>query len=137
MKLEVNRKEFFEDRTIGGMYIDSKWFCYTLEDKDRKLEDSGIKIPKETAIPRGKYKCTISYSNRFHKLMPHILDVPEFTGIRIHPGNTPDDTEGCILIGVRYDPQTHNILDSKIAYNDFYDRLIDGLRVREVWITIS
>ncbi len=89
MRLELQRNEFYDDRTIGGFYIDGKWAYFCLEDMDRRLEDRGVKIPGKTAIPRGKYKVTISWSNRFNRLMPHILDVPQFTGIRIHAGNNP------------------------------------------------
>lgn len=137
MQIELNRKEFYEDCTIGGFYINGEFFYYTLEDKDRHLEDGGIKVPKETAISRGKYKVTISYSNRFQKMMPQLLDVPQFTGIRIHAGNVANDIEGCILIGMKHDAPNHNILKSADAFNDFFPRLTKGLTEGEVWIEIS
>lgn len=136
MNLVLERKEFYEDRTIGMFYIDGEFAYYSLEDKDRYLEAGDIKIPKETAIPRGKYKVTISWSNRFKKLMPHILDVPQFVGIRIHAGNTPVDTEGCLLIGLEYDAKIHQILKSKLAFDDFFSRLEKGLLEGDVWIEI-
>lgn len=137
MNLEINRKEFFDDRCIGGFYINGKFAYYTLEDTDRKLEEGGIKIPKQTAIPRRKYKVTISFSNRFQRLMPHILDVPQFAGIRIHAGNTPENTEGCPLIGMEYDAPSHEIRKSKLAFDDFFPRLEAGLKEGEVWIEIK
>lgn len=140
MNLELNRKEFYPDRTIGGLYIDGEFAYYTLEDCDRHLEEGGVKIPKETAIPRGKYKVTISWSYRFQKMMPHILDVPQFTGIRIHSGNYPADTEGCILIGLEYDAKTHAILKSRDAFNDFFPKLGEALALHtldEVWIEVK
>ena len=137
MFLELERKELYDDRTIGGFYINGVWAYFTLEDKDRRLEEGGVKIPGMTAIPRGHYKVTISWSNRFHRFMPHILDVPNFAGVRIHTGNTPVDTDGCILIGLGHDVNTHNILKSQLAFDDFFPRLEKGLFDGDVWITIS
>ena len=136
MNLELERKEFYPDRCIGGLYIDGQFAYFTLEDVDRKLEEGGIKIPKMTAIPRGRYKVTISWSNRFNCLMPHILDVPQFTGIRIHAGNTPENTEGCPLIGMEYDAPSHEIRKSKLAFDDFFPKLELGLLGGEIWIEI-
>ena len=137
LKLELQRKEFYPDRTIGGFYINGKFCYFTLEDYDRRLEAGGQKVPGQTAIPRGRYRVTISYSNRYKKLMPQLLDVPDFTGVRIHTGNVPTDTEGCILVAMKYDAPTHNILDSRIAFEDFYCRLEEGLEAGEVWIEIT
>ena len=137
MNLELQRKEFYPDRTIGGFYINGKFAYYSLEDTDRHLEDGGVKVPKETAIPRGKYKVIISYSNRFKRMMPQLLDVPQFTGIRIHSGNTPANTEGCVLLGMRYAASDHIILDSQIAFDDFYGKLIEGVKEGEVCIEIT
>lgn len=58
-----------------------------------------IKVYKETCIPYGKYKVILSMSKRFGKVMPEVLNVKVFTGIRMHSGNTIHDTEGCILVG--------------------------------------
>ena len=146
MLLEVNRKEFYEDRTIGGLYINGHWGYFVLEDVDRQrvahdgstlIWASYLKIPKETAIPRGKYKLTISWSNRFRRLMPHILDVPDFTGIRIHIGNYPGDTEGCPIIGKERDVKTNNLLRSKEAFDEFFAQLESWLIKEDVWIEIS
>ena len=73
MELKIKRKEPYPDRSIGGFYIDGRWCYYTLEDTDRKLEEGGVKIAGKTAIPRGRYKMTISWSNRFRRLMPTSL----------------------------------------------------------------
>jgi hypothetical protein len=138
MNLELERKpkESLPDRCIGGFYIDGQFAYYSLEDTDRKVEEGGIKIPGKTAIPRGRYKVTISFSNRFQRLMPHILDVPLFTGIRIHAGNTPENAEGCPLIGMEYDAPSHEIRKSKLAFDDFFPKLEAGLKEGEVWIEI-
>ncbi len=84
------------DYTIGRMYIDGKYFCDTLEDTVRA---PGVKIPGKTAIPAGKYKIKLAESLHFKKLMPRLENVPGFTGVLIHSGNTAEDTEGCILVG--------------------------------------
>lgn len=85
--------------TLGKLYLDNVYFCNTLEDEDRRLEEGGRKEYGRTAIPRGRYEVVLSYSHRFRKVLPEILDVPGFSGVRIHGGNAADDTLGCILIG--------------------------------------
>jgi len=139
MNLELERKpEFsFQDRCIGGLYIEGVWFCYTLEDTDRKLEEGGVKIPGQTAIPRGRYKVIINYSNRFKRDMPLILDVPQFEGVRIHAGNTPESTEGCPLLGMEYDAPTHNILKSKIAFDEFFEILEKSLDEEDCYLEVK
>jgi hypothetical protein len=94
MIITIKRLYKSENSTIGEMTVDGKWECYTLEDKERE-----VKIKSETAIPKGTYKVIINKSNRFKKLLPLLLNVPNFEGVRIHPGNTNHDTEGCILVG--------------------------------------
>lgn len=93
------RSDFGENFTLGTFCFAGKFIGYTCEDKDRHLEVGGQKVPGETAIPRGYYRLTVSMSKRFGKLMPEILDVPQFSGVRVHGGNTKDDTEGCPLLG--------------------------------------
>jgi len=100
MKLKLERTGYGEVSTIGDLSINGAHFCWTLEDKDRALETSPeAKVLGKTAIPKGKYDVVIDYSQRFKCAMPHVLKVPGFMGIRIHPGNTSKDTEGCILVG--------------------------------------
>lgn len=94
MNIKVKRLHRTENSTIGEMFIDGKFECYTLEDKERE-----VKIKCETAIPKGTYKVIINYSNRLKKQMPLLLNVPGFEGVRIHAGNSNHDTEGCILVG--------------------------------------
>ena len=85
---------------IGDLFIDGEFFCYTLEDERRA---DGVKVYGETAIPTGTYNIKVTKSNRFKRLMPLLLDVPLFKGIRIHGGNTSKDTLGCILVAFNTD----------------------------------
>jgi hypothetical protein len=94
MVIKIKRLYKTDNSIIGELTIDGKFECYTLEDKERE-----VKIKSETAIPKGTYKVIINQSNRFKKLLPLLLNVPNFEGVRIHPGNTNHDTEGCILVG--------------------------------------
>jgi len=82
--------------TEGLLIINSRVFCFTLEDVVRPK--GGIKIPGKTAIPAGRYPIVVSLSNRFGREMPEILNVPGFVGIRMHGGNTSADTEGCLIV---------------------------------------
>ena len=129
MLIEVKRFEFKETHTIGKMYVDGIYECYTLEDAVR----NGTKVIGKTAIPIGTYKLIIDASTRFKQDMPHILDVPDFTGVRIHAGNTSADTDGCILLGSTWAGKDF-IGNSKIAYKKFFDKLKQN---KTVSITIS
>jgi len=94
MQITIKRLHKTDKSTIGELLIDGVFECYTLEDIERP-----VKIKAETAIPKGTYKVIVNMSNRFKKLMPLLLNVPNFEGVRIHAGNTNHDTEGCILVG--------------------------------------
>ncbi len=127
MKLELVRESFTEKATEGMLYIDGAFECHTLEDKDRKMEDGGTKIYSKTAIPRGEYKLVLSMSNRFKKILPEILGVDGFTGIRIHVGNTSADTDGCILVGSNNKNSTDDFIGaSKVAFDKLMKKLNDA-----------
>lgn len=131
MKITVTRKYFSDISTIGELRIDLNFECFTLEDRDRRLEEGeNEKVLGKTAIPRGTYKITIDQSARFKRPMPHILDVPGFEGIRIHSGNTAKDTSGCILLGSYLDGND-GIGNSRVAYNDFFAQLEDAIESGE------
>ncbi len=113
MKLTLKRTDFTADSTIGNLYINDKFFSYVLEDKDRGLTQSmniiEIKARKVfglTAIPYGTYKVILSMSNRFKRLMPEILNVKGFEGIRIHRGNTAANSLGCLIVGLKKSPNS-------------------------------
>lgn len=95
MKLRLERDIYTAESTTGTLSIDGEFFCYTLEDP---VHD-GPKVPGSTAIPEGTYEIAITFSARFGRLLPLLLSVPGFDGVRIHWGNHPRDTEGCILVG--------------------------------------
>jgi len=127
LHLKLERFEFTEKSTIGKLFIDGKFECYTLEDTDRHLENDGIKIYGETCIPRcSNYKVIIDYSNHFKKRLPHILNVRNFTGIRIHKGNKPENTEGCILVGTSYTNDW--ISSSKKAFDPLFEKIENALK---------
>lgn len=120
MDLLLVRDTFNEHETLGKLFVDGEFLCDVLEDADRKLDEGGTKIKGVTAIPAGTYDVTIDMSTRFKREMPHILDVPGFEGVRIHTGNTDEDTEGCLIVGTRYG---HCVTKSRDAFSELWPRL--------------
>lgn len=105
---------------------------WTLEDQVREVPGADVpawKIKSETAIPVGEYRIAITYSPKFKRRMPILLDVPGFEGIRIHSGNTATDTEGCILVGQTRAGQA--IYESRIAFKKVYDKIETTLLAAE------
>lgn len=121
MKLLLHRQTFSDKSTIGTLYIDGVKECHTLEDRDCHLEDGGEKVYGKTAISRNTHKVIITYSNRFKQPMPLLVDVPQFEGIRIHPGNVAEDTHGCILVGVGIGQD--RLYNSRQAYERLFNKL--------------
>ena len=120
MIVKVVRTFKGSEYTIGKLYIDNQYFCDTLEDVVRK---DGEKVYGKTAIPSGMYRVKKTYSPRFKKVLPEILEVPNFSGVRIHAGNTAKDTEGCILLGLNKSKGA--VLNSQNAVAFFMDRTKD------------
>lgn len=127
MKLLVNRKIKGKESTLGELFIDGVFFCHTLEDPERD-----VKIPGKTAIPKGTYKVVITYSPRFKRELPLLLNVPNFEGIRIHPGNTSADTEGCILVGNYLNSDF--VTDSRKVFTSLMEKLKTA---KDIEITIK
>jgi hypothetical protein len=139
MLLEVHRKKLGAHATLGEMNIDGFFECYTLEDLVRDLGPKGDgKIPHETAIPAGTYKVTLEWSNKFKKVMPYLHNVPFFTGILIHAGNTDQDTWGCVLVGDTLVGETIKRGTATPAFLRLYDKIRDAVDIgEEIIITLT
>ena len=137
MRLTLNRKEFTDKSTIGELFIEDKFECFVLEDKDRKLETAGekAKVYGLSAISRGSYSIIISWSNRFKQLMPLLLNVPYFEGIRIHKGNVPEHSHGCLLVGNTKGKDS--IGGSAIAYDRLFKKLSAAAKKEKIVIEIT
>jgi hypothetical protein len=131
MNLIVERRWLGDKETIGKLFINGVFFCYTLEDAIREN-----KIPGETAIPYGTYPVILSYSPKFKRIMPEILNVPNFTGIRIHSGITPEDTAGCLLVGMERTETGLKGGTSRIAYDALFLMMAAAIEKGEI-ITIN
>jgi len=134
MDLLLERNHGTTGFTIGKLSHDGALICYILEDEERL-----VKIQGQTAIPCGRYRVTITHSNRFNRLMPLLLDVPGFSGIRIHNGRiitTASDTEGCLLPGDSPDYEKGTLRRVELAYLNIYSLIENGLSKGEVWINI-
>ena len=106
MIIDLHRKWCKKGYSIGVLSINGQRICETIEDEDRGLDESmsladikARKVHGQTAIPTGRYQVLYTYSPRFKKMLPLLDGVPGYEGVRIHPGNTAKDTEGCILCG--------------------------------------
>lgn len=141
MKLELKRKALMDTYTVGDLFINDVFFCNILEDKvrdfnkDGDLEDKGeTKVYGKTAIPYGTYTIDLTYSNRFKKILPLIEDVPGFEGIRIHSGNSAEDSSGCLLCG--NNTEKGMVTDSRKVFEKLMIRLVDAHEMKET-ITIK
>lgn len=106
MELNVKRIARKDGYTIGRLFINNEYFCDTLEDTDRGLKDTmqvneilAKKVKGQTAIPTGKYDVILTFSPRFKRVLPLLLNVPGYQYIRVHHGNLPSSTDGCLLVG--------------------------------------
>jgi len=142
MELKLVRSIYSDKSTIGQLSINGSNFCDTLEDvcrdanRDGDLQDPGEqKVYGKTAIPAGRYEVILNQSARFKKLMPLLLNVTGFEGIRIHNGNKPEHTEGCILVGKKTGP---DFVGNSV---DTFDRLMIRLKAiatkERIFITIT
>jgi len=132
MELQLIRKIFTDKSTIGELSVNGAFECFTLEDRSRP---GAQKVKGDTAIPAGTYEVVVNFSNKFQKFLPLLLNVPKFEGIRIHPGNTPKDTLGCILVGEG--KGVDSISSSRIAFAPLFEKIQAVVRTEKVFIEIT
>lgn len=126
MNLYQKRYKFGDDFTLSKLYLEGVWFekCpYILEDAVREVPGVPVeqwKIPKETAIPCGRYILKKTMSARWGKMMWEITGIPGFTGVRPHAGNTSHDTEGCPICGKERDERNGEVSGSRQARDALY-----------------
>ena len=102
MTIRIIREPSQHGATLGVVFVNDQFFSFSLEDQLREVKGQPVeswKVKGQTAIPEGVYRCRLSWSPKFQKVLPEVLEVPGFTGIRIHSGNRHEDSEGCVLIG--------------------------------------
>lgn len=142
MKLRLIRTKLYENSTIGRLYAEEHFICWTIEDKDRGLhhdmplaEIEAIKVKHKTAIPYGTYEIKMTMSERFKKIMPILVDVPGFTGIRIHSANRASELSGCIAPGLVNSGEA--VLNSRLATLNVYKVINYALTKGKVYIEIT
>lgn len=143
MEILLVRNTFTNDYTEGKLFINGAYVCDVIEDADRGLDSSmsedvilSKKVYGKTAIPTGRYKVTIDWSNKFQKNLIHILDVRGFEGIRCHSGNSAGDSYGCVICGVKKAPGW--VGDSRKTYAVLHNMVEGALqRGESVYITIK
>lgn len=129
MILTLKRNEPKDGCMTGTLFINNTTFCSTIEDEPKSKKEM-----HKTAIPSGKYEVVINWSNRFKMYMPLLLSVPHFEGIRIHSGNTAEDSSGCILVGVFYNDET--VIDSKNTFKSLMTELKKVEKKEKIFINI-
>ncbi len=121
MNITLERVEKGATFTIGSLSVDGDWECWVCEDVVR----DGPKVPGKTAIPAGTYQVIVTMSNRFKRPLPLLVNVPNFDGIRIHPGNTSEDTDGCLLPGC--DRYASSVGRSRVAFEALFTKIKDAI----------
>jgi len=133
MELKLVRDVRGADCTLGKLFVDEEFDCYTVEDAVRP---DGEKVHGKTAIPQGRYRLIVTRSPRFGRDLPLLENVPNFEGVRIHPGNTAEDTEGCIIPGrVR---TAKGVAQSRAAFDKLFAVLQAELAGgHEIWMSVT
>jgi hypothetical protein len=139
MELELKRSIFTNNSTIGMLSVDGHFECYVLEDVVREVPDVSVqdwKVRACTAIPQGRYQVARTFSPRFGKVLPLLVGVKGFDGIRIHPGNVAGDTEGCLLPGLH--KAQDKVTDSRAAFLQLDAKIKEAIDAGEtVWIDVK
>lgn len=133
MNLELKRRWLTARSTIGELFVDGAFECFILEDRYRPPYEA--KVYGKTAIPTGRYEVRITPSPRFKRDLPLVLNVPGFKGIRIHPGNNADHTEGCLLPGRRR--EADKVLESTPAFEALFEKLRNAKGPHHLTITVE
>lgn len=137
MELKVVRSVFNPKSTMGKMFLNGEFFAFTCEDTNRDINgDVKKKVKNQTAIDPGRYEVVLSFSNHFQKFLPELKNVPCFEGIRIHGGNTSEDSEGCILIGAESD-MVSRISNCKSKVASLVSVLKDATKKEKIFIEIT
>ena len=124
MELLVKRNPSDDECTLGVLEVNGIMECYTLEDVVREVPGKPVeewKIYGKTAIPTGTYVVDLTYSAHFGRVLPQVQGVQGFEGVRIHPGNTAADTEGCLLVGMGETKDA--ITKSRDAFTTLYSKI--------------
>src|SRR5260221_4605314 len=136
MQLKLIRSVFTNESTFGKLFLNDQFYAYTCEDTVRHLNgDCNKKVQNKTAIDAGTYEVILSFSNHFQKYLPLLLNVKCFEGIRLHGGNTAEDSEGCILIGSEGDMKT-KIWNCASKVASLVAALKAVERTEKIWIEI-
>ena len=141
MELHLTRDIFAQESTTGTLTVDGKSFGFVLEDVDRGLDAADPatlpkKVKARTAIPVGRYRVKTTWSPKYARPVPQVLDVPGFQGIRIHSGSKAEDTEGCLLPGTK---RGVGFVGNSRAAAKWLERAITEAEARgeEVFVTID
>ena len=141
MNIQLERGRVIRDATVGFFCIDGQFECYVLEDQVREVEGEPVeawKVKGKTAIPAGRYRVSLELSPRFGQNTLTVHDVPGFTGIRMHGGNTPEHTEGCPLLGDSLAGPRIAGGTSTMAVNRVKNKVAAAIaRGEEVWMTVT
>lgn len=133
MELKLNRIFLGSSATIGELLVNDKHLCDTLEDRVRP---EGEKVYGKTAIPEGTYEVKLTHSPRFKRILPEILNVPNFSGIRIHSLNKAEESEGCIGVGEWNGKDTNWISNSRKTFDKLF-KLLETANKNKEKITIT
>lgn len=134
MQITIKRRSSAHGCTLSELRINGAFECFCVEDVVRP---AGQKIHGQTAIPAGTYQVVNTYSPRFDKYLPLLLNVPGYAGVRIHPGNTAADTEGCLLPGKTLLPDGTGVASSRLAFEALFKKIKAVEKKERIMLTIA
>ena len=142
MDILITRKWFTHQSTISEIQVSNEFVGFVLEDIDRGLDDSmplpdllARKVHGITAIPTGHYEMAINFSNKFNRLLPLLLNVKGFEGIRFHSGNVATDSDGCLLVGLTRD--TDFVGQSRAAFSKWFPLIQKAIKTEKIFVTLQ